>query len=179
MKENKKVLINVVHPKLGSESRVNRALIDTVKSEANVTINNLYEKYPDFRIDVEKEQKLLLENDIVIFQFPMYWLSSPSLLKEWFDVVLSYNFAFGEEYKLENKIFAVATTAGSGLKQYNQNGSNKFTVEEFLNTHEAIANYVKMDYRKPFIVYETFIITDEQLQNSVKEYKTYIEELSK
>ncbi|WP_369404146.1 NAD(P)H-dependent oxidoreductase [Secundilactobacillus oryzae] len=32
-------------------------------------------------IDVEIEQRLLAENDRIIFQFPLYWYSSPASLK--------------------------------------------------------------------------------------------------
>ena len=98
----KRVLINLVHPNIG-ESRVNKLLTQTAQKEENVTINNLYAEYPDFKIDVQKEQELLLENDVIIFQFPLYWLSSPALLKEWFDRTFVYNFAYGENYKLEGK----------------------------------------------------------------------------
>ena len=93
-----------------NESRVNKVLSEVAQKEDFVTINNLYAKYPDFKIDAKKEQQLLLENDVIVFQFPMYWLSSPALLKEWLDVVLEYNFAFGEHYKLENKTLLIAIT---------------------------------------------------------------------
>ena len=66
----KRVLINLVHPNIG-ESRVNKLLTQTAQKEENVTINNLYAEYPDFKIDVQKEQELLLENDVIIFQFPL------------------------------------------------------------------------------------------------------------
>ena len=63
----KKVLINLVHPNI-DESRVNKFLSQTAQKEENVTVNNLYAKYPDFKIDVQKEQELLLQNDVIIFQ---------------------------------------------------------------------------------------------------------------
>lgn len=178
MKE-KKVLLNIVHPKLNDESRVNKKLLSLLENESNITINNLYAKYPDFKIDVEAEQKLLEENDIIIFQFPMYWLSSPALLKEYLDVVFTYNFAYGDYYKLENKKLLIATSVGSGTAQYNRNGSNKFTVEELLNSFEATANYVRMGYAKPFVSYESFVVSDEDLEKNSKDYLAYIKELAK
>mgnify|MGYP000010395523 FL=1 len=174
----KKVLINLVHPNI-DESRVNKFLSQTAQKEENVTVNNLYAKYPDFKIDVQKEQELLLQNDVIIFQFPMYWLSSPALLKEWLDVVFTYNFAYGENYKLEGKKFVIAVSTGSGTAQYSSTGSNKHSVEEFLTPFVGTANYIKMDYQNPFVTYETFVISDEQLEESAKNYVEYIKNLSK
>jgi putative NADPH-quinone reductase len=56
----------------------------------NVTIHQLYAAYPDFRIDVKREQELLSLHDRMILQFPLYWYSTPALLKQWFDVVLKF-----------------------------------------------------------------------------------------
>lgn len=174
----KKVLINVVHPNLQNDSRVNKTLAQFANKVPNVTINNLYEKYPDFKISVKQEQELLLENDVIVFQFPMYWLSSPALLKEWFDLVLEHNFAYGESYKLEGKTFVVAVSTGSGTAQYSLTGSNKHTVEEFLTPFSGIANYVKMNYKEPFVTYETYVISDEKLEEKAQDYIKYIAELS-
>jgi len=173
----KKIAIQLVHPNY-EESRVNKALIQAVENLENVTVHRLYEKYPNHKIDVEAEQKILLENDVVLFQFPLYWLSSPSLLKEWFDATLTYNFAFGEQYLLEGKKFAIATSAGSGTKEYSETGSNKLTVEEFLNPFIGTANYTKMSYQNPFITYETFVLSDEQLEVASRSYVKYIQELA-
>ena len=41
------------------------------------------------------KRTLLLENDIIIFQHPFYWYSSPAMLKEWQDLVLEFGFAYG------------------------------------------------------------------------------------
>jgi len=173
----KKIAIQLVHPNYG-ESRVNKALINAVENLENVTVYNLYEKYPNYKINVEEEQKILLENDVVLFQFPLYWLSSPSLLKEWLDSTLTYNFAFGEQYLLEGKKFAIATTAGSGTKEYHHEGSNKLPVEEFLNPFIGTASYTKMDYQDPFVTYETFVLSDEQLETASANYVKYIQTLA-
>ena len=54
------------------KSRINKALINAIQNIDGVTVNNLYEKYPDFFIDVPAEQRLLLENDIIIWHHPFY-----------------------------------------------------------------------------------------------------------
>ena len=55
----------------------------------------MYEKYPDFNIDVDYEKKLLEKNQIIIWQHPFYWYSAPPLLKQWIDLVLEFGWAYG------------------------------------------------------------------------------------
>ena len=76
----RRILIQFAHPVL-ERSRVNRHLIEAVRELANVTINDLYELYPDLSIDVAREQKLLDDHDAIVFQHPFYWYSCPAILK--------------------------------------------------------------------------------------------------
>lgn len=82
-----KTIINLFHPNF-KQSRVNKGLADQVKGEFEV--RNLAKLYPDFMIDVKKEQQVLEKADRVVLQFPMQWYSSPALLKQWEDQVLTY-----------------------------------------------------------------------------------------
>ena len=78
----KKTLIIVAHPNI-AESKVNKALLDSIKNEPNITVHDLYATYKTVEaIDVAKEQALLVEHERIIFQFPLYWYSSPAILKE-------------------------------------------------------------------------------------------------
>jgi len=105
-----RVLILFAHPAL-EKSRVNRRLIAAVQDLENVTINDLYEQYPDFYIRVKREQELLLSHDVIVFQHPFYWYSCPALVKQWEDLVLQYGFAYGKEgTKLEGKWVLTAIT---------------------------------------------------------------------
>jgi glutathione-regulated potassium-efflux system ancillary protein KefG len=74
-----KILIEFAHPAF-QKSRINSQLVAAPKNMPGVTFNNLYENYPDFFIDVKKEQQLLLNHDIIIWHHPFYWYSSPALL---------------------------------------------------------------------------------------------------
>jgi glutathione-regulated potassium-efflux system ancillary protein KefG len=90
------ILILFAHPAL-QKSRVNRHLVLSVKDIHGVTFHDLYEAYPDFHIDVKKEQQLLVDNDIIIFQHPLFWFNMPALLKEWEDLVLEHGWAYGKD----------------------------------------------------------------------------------
>jgi putative NADPH-quinone reductase len=85
-----KTLVIVAHPNLNT-SRVNKTWLEEVKKYPDkITVHDLYASYPDWRIDVQREQELAMQHERIIFQFPFYWYSSPPLLKKWLDDVLTY-----------------------------------------------------------------------------------------
>lgn len=45
--------------------------------------------------DIRAEHTKLARADAVVFQFPLWWLGPPAILKGWFDRVLVQGFAFG------------------------------------------------------------------------------------
>ena len=76
----KNILIVSGHPDLNN-SFANKNILEELNSllpEAEFAY--LDKLYPDFRIDIETEQKRLLRADIIVFQFPLFWYSAPSLL---------------------------------------------------------------------------------------------------
>lgn len=117
---------------------------------AGVTFHDLYETYPDFYIDVKKEQTLLLQHDVIVLMHPFYWYSVPSLLKEWFDLVLEHGFAYGETGTAlrGKKLLSVITTAGSAAS-YQPDGSNRFTIQQLLEPINQTAFLCGMQYLPP------------------------------
>jgi len=156
-----RVLILFAHPAL-EKSRVNRRLIAAVQDLENVTINDLYEQYPDFYIHVKREQELLLSHDVIVFQHPFYWYSCPALVKQWEDLVLQYGFAYGKEgTKLEGKWVLTAITTGGSRSTYGREGLNYFTIRELLTPFEQTARFCGMVYLPPFVVSGTFLLRSE------------------
>ncbi len=80
----KRILINFAHP-AKSRSKINNALLAVVDQLEGVTVNDLYANYPDFMIDVKREQALCESHDIIIFQHPLYWYQTPAIMKEWLE----------------------------------------------------------------------------------------------
>ncbi|WP_461205649.1 NAD(P)H-dependent oxidoreductase [Clostridium sp. DL1XJH146] len=148
----KKILINFAHP-AKSKSKINIALRNAIQNLEGVTINDLYANYPDFMIDVKREQQLCEEHDIIVFQYPFYWYQAPSIVKEWQDLVLEHGWAYGKEGNaLKGKLLVQAITAGGDDSSYQKDGDNLFTFAELTSPYRAMVNLCKMDWIPPFTV---------------------------
>ncbi len=120
----------------------------------HVTMVDLYREYPTLRINIDTEQQRLRDHDVIIFMFPLYWYSTPSILKEWRDPVLEYGFAFGKGgTELHGKTFFCAITAGGPQKAYRAEGYNHYTIFQLLHPIEQTASLTGMTYLPPFALY--------------------------
>jgi glutathione-regulated potassium-efflux system ancillary protein KefG len=148
-----RILLLFAHPAL-QKSRAHRLLLEAVRDLEHLTLNDLYEEYPDFNIDVRREQDLLRQHDLIVFQHPLYWYSSPAILKEWQDLVLEYGFAYGEGGSaLHGKKMLSAISSGGGQEAYQRGGYNHFTLREFLAPFEQTAKLCGMRYLPPFVAH--------------------------
>ncbi|MBF0277225.1 MAG: NAD(P)H-dependent oxidoreductase [SAR324 cluster bacterium] len=148
-----KILILFAHPAL-EKSIVNKSLFSALQGLEKITTHDLYEVYPDFFIDVTFEQELLKEHDIIVFQHPLYWYSSPALLKKWQDLVLEHGFAYGEgATALHGKKLLSAITTGGIREAYQKNGVNRYTIRQILTPFDQSAHFCGMEYLPPFVVH--------------------------
>ncbi len=170
----KKILVLFAHPAF-HKSRINKTLINAISDIKGVTINNLYEKYPDFFIDVSEEQKLLTEHDIVVWHHPFYWYSAPAILKEWMDLVLQHGFAYGTYGRaLEGKWILSAISTGGRKEVYSTEGKNQFTINQFLAPFKQSANLCRMSYLPPFVVHGSHTLSETDLNKHASDYKRLI-----
>ena len=148
-----KVLLLFAHPSL-DRSEVNASLLRASRKVESVTVVDLYGEYPDYRIDIEREQQRLRDHDALVFMFPLYWYSTPAILKEWQDLVLEYGFAYGEDGDaLHGKLFMCAITAGGSESAYRAEGYNHFTLRELLTPLEQTANLIGMQFLPPYALF--------------------------
>ena len=120
-----RILVLTAH-RTPDESRINKALIEAVRTLPNVTVHELIRAYPDYRIDVAREQELLQSHDAVVMLFPFYWYSSPAILSEWQDAVLTYGFAYGSEgTQLHGKPLQLVVSTGGDAQAYTAQGYNR------------------------------------------------------
>ncbi|MCF0056221.1 NAD(P)H-dependent oxidoreductase [Dyadobacter sp. CY356] len=171
-----RVLILFAHP-LFEKSRVNKTLVSDYP--AGVTFHDLYEHYPDFNIDIEKEKQLLTDHDIIIWQHPIYWYSCPALLKQWIDLVLEAGWAYGPGgIALKGKsVFQVITT-GAPEHSYHEEANNRFTIRQFLAPFDQTATLCKMDYLPPFVTHGSHRIHKDQVDEQTAAYHFLLDYLA-
>jgi glutathione-regulated potassium-efflux system ancillary protein KefG len=168
------VLILFAHPAL-QKSRVHIKLAEAVQSLEGVTVHDLYEVYPDFNIETKSEQALLQRHEILVFQFPLYWYSVPAILREWQDLVLEHNWAYGPKGReLKGKKFMCALSAGGTERIYREGEHNRFSLRMLLTPLEKSAAQCGMEFLPPFAIYNTFAITDDEIQWQAEQYRRLI-----
>lgn len=165
-------LIILGHPDI-EKSLANKAIIEKLENRGpEIEIRNLSALYPDFQIDVEAEQAALLRHQNIVFQYPLYWYNMPAILKHWFDVVFTYQFAYGSKGdKLKGKNFIPSFTVGAPESEYYALGEHHFRVSEFCKNLEQTAYYTQMNYIEPVYFHGTSVnagYTKEDIKNKAK-----------
>ena len=142
-----KVLLVVAHPNIEA-SIGNRTIMENFKAlHQDVEIDELYKLYPDFKIDVKKEQEKLLRADYIILQFPMFWYNAPALMRQWFESVLEHGFAYGSKGKaLQGKKLILSITTGSPTEAYREGGDQNYTIDELTKGFHQLANLCSMQW---------------------------------
>jgi putative NADPH-quinone reductase len=131
-------------------------------------------------IDILQEQHLLQQYDKIVFQFPFYWFNCPPLFKKWLDEVLTHGWAYGRdsEYKLKDKVIALAITAGIREEDYQSTGKYQYTLRQLTAPFEVTFKYVKALYKSLFAFYGAeYSPSSLEIEKSVSEYISFIDKL--
>lgn len=170
----------VFHPHM-DQSHANRALMEAAEraaaNGANLAVRDEYAAYPDGRIDVRAEQELLERCERIVLQFPMYWYSSPALLKQWQDDVLAFGWAYGspDAHAMRGKEIAVATTCGGDAHEYEPDGPHGCTMAQILTPFKATADYVEAAFGEPFVLHDALPdMPEEALEAAAKRYVGFL-----
>ena len=158
-----KVLVLFAHPAF-QKSKVNKILVDGLSELEGVTFHDLYQEYPELDIDVKREQELLLEHDVILFQFPLFWYSTPAILKEWQDLVLEHGWAYGSNgNSLKDKLFLCLVTTGGPSRAYQVGGFHNHTLNQLLSPLRQTSVLCKMKPLPPFVIHGTHIMEMDEI----------------
>jgi glutathione-regulated potassium-efflux system ancillary protein KefG len=172
-----RILILFAHPAL-ERSRINLRLVEAVREVEGVTFHDLYEAYPEYDVDVQREQRLLEEHDTLVLQHPFFWYSTPPLVKQWVDLVLEHGWAYGSQgTALAGKKVLSAITTGGREEAYRPDGHNRFTIRQLLAPLEQTFVLCGMEYLPPFVVHGAHGMTPDRILQHARDYRRVIEAL--
>lgn len=177
MPEPNRILVLHAHP-APHRSRVHRALAAAVRDLPGVTFHELYESYPNFDIDVGHEQRLLRDHQVLVYQHPIYWYSTPAILQAWQEEVLTRGFAYGPGGDaLYGKALTQALSTGGVPESYRRGAEHGFSLAEILRPVEQTARFCGMQYLAPFVVQGSAGLDARAIDVHAGRYRAHLERL--
>jgi len=165
------VLVLVAHPNI-QKSNANAALAKAASEVEGVQVVNIY----DYPVTPEAYKECVSRAKAIVYQFPIYWMSAPHLMKQWTDEV--FMVFTQDESLVKGKRFMVCCTTGSPEAAYQHGGKNKYTIEEYLRPYEGQANHAEMIWEKPLPVYGQFPNGgQEELKQGCQKYQERLQAL--
>lgn len=175
--EQKKTVVIVDHPNY-SQSYANRRFVEEMRKHSDeILIHNLQSCYPTGNIDAYKERCLVDNNGTIVFQFPLYWFNCPPKTQEWFNKVLTSDWAFKDGHHLEGKKIGIAITCGSEEAAYTSEGRHQRTVEDYLCNLLRAFEMCNAEYVGLFGLYginDKELVTPDDIGQRAREYIDFL-----
>ena len=161
-----------------ARSRATAALLAAVRGLPNLDVRSLYSMYPDYDIDAAAERGAIGRATALILLHPLYWYTTPALLKHWFDTVLTKGFAYGEGgTALHGKACLWAVTTGGDMHAFSEEGRHRHPFAVFTPVVEQTLRYCGMTWAEPFVVHGAHQISDAELADSARRFRRRVEAL--
>ncbi len=126
--------------------------------------------------DVQAEMDKLAWCDALIFQFPIWWLGLPGILKGWVDRVFAVGRAYGggrwfEDGRLAGKRAMLSLTVGGHQPVYSEIGIYG-SIETILHPiHRGVFQFTGFTVVEPFVVYGPSRISDHERRDYLQRYR--------
>ena len=161
------VLVLAAHP-TWRESRVNRQLLAAASAIERVRVHDLYDRYPDYDVDVAAEQAGTASAGLIVLLHPIQWYSMPALQKLWLDEVLTYGWAYGPGgTALQGKDLWLVATTGGPQSSYHPQSYNRYFFDAFLPPYEQTAALCGMRFLPPLLLHGARSASDEAVAEHV------------
>ncbi|HCT5553327.1 NAD(P)H-dependent oxidoreductase [Acinetobacter baumannii] len=146
-------LLILAHPYY-TQSIANKTIVnELIKTYPDLEVRDIFQLYPDYKIDVSAEQEALLRHDTIILQYPMFWFNMPAILKLWFDEVFTYQFAYGSQGdKLKDKKVIISMTVGQ--KEADMVNERENLIDSFLKAVQYSIQYTQMQLSATYLLYD-------------------------
>jgi NAD(P)H dehydrogenase (quinone) len=132
--------------------------------------------------DIQQELDKLLWADLLILNFPIYWFSTPAMLKGWIDRVLVSGVCYGgkrfyDQGGLAGKKALVTVTLGGREHMFGE-GAIHGPLEDMLRPIlRGTLAYVGLDVLPPFVAWHVPYISAEAREEFLGQYRQRLENL--
>ena len=165
------IVVVQAHP-YPDHSHANRALARAIEGLEGVQVRSLYDLYPDFSINVMAEQSALAAASVVVWQHPLYWYTTPALMKLWFEKVLTPGWAYGPGGEaLRGKRCLWVVTTGGDERDYSPWGLHLETFDAFIPVVRQTARFCGMRWLDPLVVHDAHGIDAARLDAFGAQYR--------
>lgn len=132
-----------------------------------------------FPSDVVREKQRLTEADLILFQFPIWWYSAPSVLHAYFEKMLIPGWAFGTDTPaLKDKKVLISVTTGGKEEEYQ--ADRRGTIAQIL--YPIIfgsLKYCNMSVYEPLAVYNTIAAPEDERIKSIARWESELKNFEK
>ncbi|RON24751.1 NAD(P)H dehydrogenase [Pseudomonas brassicacearum] len=132
--------------------------------------------------DIQQELEKLLWADLLILNFPIYWFSTPAILKGWIDRVLVSGICYGgkrfyDQGGLRGKKALVTVTLGGREHMFGE-GAIHGPLEDMLRPLlRGTLAYVGLEVLPPFVGWHVPYINDSARQQLLENYRQRLENI--
>jgi putative NADPH-quinone reductase len=132
--------------------------------------------------DITSELHKIAWANHIIFQFPLWWFSTPAILKGWLDRILVKGFAYdaGKIFNdglLQGKTASLIVTTQSPESAYQSDGLHQATIDAFLHHIHHTLRFVGIKTLEPFVTYAAFNLDVLQQETIVENFLFYLKKL--
>jgi NAD(P)H dehydrogenase (quinone) len=126
--------------------------------------------------DLQAEMDKLAGCDLLIFQFPIWWLGLPAILKGWVDRVFAVGRAYGGGRWFDNGMFVgkramCSITVGGPAPVYTDMGIYGSIESILYPIHRGIFGFTGFTVIEPFVVYAPKHISHEERLEYLAQYR--------
>ncbi len=127
--------------------------------------------------EIRAEQQKLLDADLVVLQFPLWWFTMPAILKGWVDRVFTYDFAYGATVPrygagpFVGKRALVATTVGGRSGHYTERGVNGPIEDLLFPINHGVLHFTGFQVLPPFVEHSAVHLDDDRFAGIADRYR--------
>jgi NAD(P)H dehydrogenase (quinone) len=133
-------------------------------------------RHAGFVLPLQTEMEKVSWCDVLILQFPLWWLGMPAILKGWIDRVFALGFAYGGGRYFGTGVFRgkralCATTVGGSAAAYSDAGMYGPIEPILYPIHHGIFRFLGFGVLAPFVVYGPARMTEMDRAGALATYR--------